>query len=66
MSADEFRTEQRSSVKITENAKGEPSVSISAYTHDLENLDAARIKAVETYKATKQDLGTALRASVQS
>lgn len=64
MSVDEFRSEQRSSVKITENAKGEPAVSVSAYTHDLDNLDAARSKAVEIYKATKQDLGTALRASV--
>lgn len=64
MSADEFRTEQRSSVQITENAKGDPSVTVKAYSHDLENLDAAREKAVAVYKATVQDVRGALRGSV--
>lgn len=50
MSADEVRTEQRSSIQITENAKGEPSVTVKAYSHDLENLDATREAAVRQYK----------------
>lgn len=62
MSADESRTEQRSSVKIAENSKGEPAVEIKAYTHDLDSLDAARIAAVATYKATVADVrGTTAR-----
>lgn len=65
MSADEVRTEQRSSVKITENAKHEPQVEVKAYSHDLEALDACRVAAVAAFKQTQQDLGTALRASVR-
>jgi len=64
MSTDEFRAEQRSSVQITENAKGDPAITVKAYTHDLDALDAARAKAVEVYKATVQDVRGALRASV--
>ena len=64
MSGDEIRTEQRSSVKITENAKHEPQVEVKAYSHDLDNLEATRIAAVAAYRATQQDLGSALRASV--
>lgn len=45
-----------SSVKIKENAKGEPSVEVSSYTHDLDALDAAREKAVEIYRATVADV----------
>jgi hypothetical protein len=48
--------EQRSSVKIKENAKGEPAVEVSSYTHDYHLLDAARVKAVEVYKATRADV----------
>jgi hypothetical protein len=44
--------EQRSSVKIEQTAKGDPTVKVTAYTHDLDKLDAAREKAVEVYKAT--------------
>lgn len=64
MSADEVRTEQRSSVAISQNAKGDPQITVKAYSHDLENLDATREAAVRAYKATQQDLGSALRGSV--
>lgn len=52
MSADEFRTEQRSSVKITENSKGEPAVEVKVYSHDLESLNETREAAVAQYKLT--------------
>ena len=64
MSADEFRTEQRSSVKITQNAKGDAQVEVKAYSHDLATLDETRVAAVKAFQQTVQDLGTALRASV--
>lgn len=57
MSATEYeRGEQRSSVKITMNAKGEAQVEVKAYSHDLDTLDAARVKAVEVYKTTAAEL----------
>jgi hypothetical protein len=65
MSADEVRTEQRSSVKIAQTAKGDPTVEVKVYSHDLDSLEETRKAAVTAYKATLQDLGTALRGSVQ-
>lgn len=54
MSAVEYeKGDSRSSVKISENAKGEPAVEVKAYTHDAHLLDDAREKAVEIYKATR-------------
>jgi hypothetical protein len=53
MSADEIRTEQRSSVSIGENSKGEPSVTVKVYSHDLDNLDATREAAVNAYRMTR-------------
>jgi len=44
--------EQRSSVKIATTAKGDATVEVKAYTHDLDALDAAREKAVAVYRAT--------------
>lgn len=44
--------EQRSSVKIATTAKGEATVEVKAYTHDLDGLDAAKEKAVGIYLAT--------------
>jgi hypothetical protein len=44
--------EQHSSVAISQNAKGEAQVTVKAYSHDLDTLDAARVKAVQIYKAT--------------
>jgi len=44
--------EQRSSVKIATTAKGDATVEVKAYTHDLDALDAAREKAVSVYRAT--------------
>lgn len=64
MSADEIRAEQRSSVKIAQTAKGDPTVEVKAYSHDLDSLEETRKAAVAAYKATLQDLGSALRASV--
>ena len=57
MSADEFRSEQHSSVKISQTAKGDPVVEVKAYSHDLDNLDACRERAVETFKQTLADIG---------
>ena len=56
MSADEIRTEQRSSCKISENSKGEPAVEWKVYSHDLELLDETRIAAVNQYKLTKAEV----------
>jgi methionine salvage enolase-phosphatase E1 len=53
MSADEVRTEQRSSVKIAENSKGEPAVEVKVYSHDRDDLDATREAAVELYRLTR-------------
>jgi hypothetical protein len=66
MSADEFRTDQRSSVKIAQTAKGDPTVEVKAYSHDLDNLEETRKAAVAAYKATIQDLGSDLRGSVMA
>jgi hypothetical protein len=44
--------EQRSSVKIATTAKGDATVEVKAYTHDLDRLDDAREKAVAVYKET--------------
>lgn len=57
MSADEIRTEQRSSVKISQNAKGDPQIEVKAYSHDLDALEATRIAAVAAFKATLADIG---------
>lgn len=57
MSAYETEREQRSSVKITQNAKGDAQVEVKAYTHDLDSLDAARVKAVAVFNATKSAVG---------
>lgn len=51
MSSSDYQQEGRSSVKISQNAKGEAQVEVKAYTHDLDALDAARTKAVAIYKA---------------
>ncbi len=56
MSADEVRTEQRSSVKITENSKGEPAVEVKVYSHDLDSLNETREAAVAQYKQTVRDI----------
>lgn len=47
---EERPVEQRSSVKIKQNAKGDPIVEVTAYTHDLDKLTEARERAVQTYK----------------
>jgi len=57
MSADEVRTEQRSSVAISQNAKGDPQVTVKAYSHDLESLDETRQAAVAAFKQTLNDIG---------
>lgn len=58
MSVDEGRQQDaRSSVKISTTAAGKPLVEVKAYSHDLDTLDAARLKAVETYKQTASALG---------
>lgn len=44
--------ESKSSVKIATTAKGDATVEVKAYTHDLDGLDAARAKALEVYNAT--------------
>lgn len=55
MSTAEYQQgEQHSSVAISENSKGEPSVTVKVYSHDLDTLDAAREKAVEVYKQARQ------------
>jgi hypothetical protein len=53
VSAAEYQQgEQHSSVKISQNAKGEAQVEVKAYTHDLAFLEAARMNAVGIYKKT--------------
>lgn len=53
MSAAEVQpVEQHSSVSIAMTAKGEATVTVKAYTHDLVTLDAAREKAVAVYNET--------------
>lgn len=64
MSDDEFRTEQRSSVKISQNAKGDPQVEVKAYSHDLETLEETRVAAVNAFKETLKDIGFRTTASV--
>lgn len=54
MSVDEVRTEQRSSIKITENSKGEPAVEVKVYSHDRDDLDVTREAAVAQYRQTVQ------------
>jgi hypothetical protein len=44
--------EQHSSVAVSMTAKGEATVTVKAYTHDLDTLDAAREKAVQVYNDT--------------
>jgi len=46
--------EQRSSVKISTTAKGDATVEVKAYTHDLAMLDEAREKAVAVYRAARE------------
>ena len=53
-------------MKFSQNAKGDVQVEVKAYSHDLDALDATREAAVAAYKATLQDLGSALRASVSA
>jgi len=57
MSADEARSEQRSSVKISQTAKGDPVVEVKAYSHDLEALDSCREAAVRVFKQALEDVG---------
>lgn len=59
MSADEIRTEQRSSVKISTTAAGKPLPEVKAYTHDLDGLEETRVAAINAYRATLRDLGLA-------
>lgn len=56
MSADEVRTEQRSSIAITENSKGEPSVTVKVYSHDRDDLDATREAAVAQYRQAVKEI----------
>jgi hypothetical protein len=57
MSATEYtQTEQHSSVKIAMTAKGDATVEVKAYSHDLDALEATRIRAVEIYRATVADV----------
>lgn len=56
MSAREYDSERRSSVQISQNAKGEPQVTVKAYTHDYDVLEQARVKAVAVFKATVHEV----------
>lgn len=48
--------EQRSSVKITMNAKGEAQVEVKGYSHDLEALEETRVQVTATYLATVKEV----------
>ena len=59
MSATEYTPQEgRSSVKISQTAKGDPVVEVKAYSHDLEALEQTRLAAVAAFNATLRDLGT--------
>ena len=58
MSADEIRTEQRSSVKISTTAAGKPLPEVKVYEGTtLEELEATRKAAVAAYRQTCSELG---------
>ncbi len=58
MSTDEFRTEQKSSVKISTTAAGKPLPEVKVYEGtQLDELEATRKAAVAAYQATFRDLG---------
>jgi hypothetical protein len=57
MSADEVRTEQRSSVKISTTAAGKPLPEVKVYEDTTaEELDRMRVEAVRTYRETAAGL----------
>lgn len=53
------QVEQRSSVEIKENSKGEPVLGVKGYSNDLESLEATSAKVLETYKALRAGVAQA-------
>jgi uncharacterized protein YcfL len=49
--------EPRSSVSVKTTAKGEVQVDVKVYTGDIEGVDAAKAKAVETFNALRAEVG---------
>ena len=47
----------RSSVSVRTNAKGEVQIEVKVYTSDLDGVDAARVKAVETFELLREEVG---------
>jgi len=50
------QVEQHSSVQISMTAKGDATVTVKAYTHDLALMEEARQRAVAIYNATVREV----------
>lgn len=46
-----------SSVEVKTTAKGDVQVVVKVYSGDLEEVDAVRAKAVETFNALREEVG---------
>lgn len=47
----------RSSVTVKTTAKGEIQVEVKVYSGDLEQVDAVRAKAVDTFQRLREEVG---------